>query len=60
VRIGSNVSGNLQNVAFKTPSGKKILIVENDGDAITEFNIRFNGNWATATVSGGEVATFIW
>jgi glucosylceramidase len=60
VRIGSNVSGNLQNVAFKTPSGKKVLIVENDGDAITEFNIRFNGNWATATVSGGEVATFIW
>jgi glucosylceramidase len=31
VRIGSNSSGDLQNVAFITPSGSKVLIVENDG-----------------------------
>ncbi|MFV8270655.1 glycoside hydrolase family 30 beta sandwich domain-containing protein [Flavobacterium sp. GT2N3] len=31
MRILSNFSGNLNNVAFKTPDGKKVLIVENDG-----------------------------
>jgi len=60
VRISSNISGNLQNVAFKTPSGKKVLIVENDGTDITTFNIRFNGKWVTPTIAGGTVATYIW
>jgi len=60
VRIASNTTGNLQNVAFKTPSGKKVLIVENDGDGITSFNIRFNGKWVTATLAGGSAATYIW
>ena len=44
------LSGNLYNVAFKTPGGKKVLIVENDGQE-ANFNIRFNGQWAT-TFSG--------
>ena len=30
VRIASNISGNLNNVAFKTPAGKSVLIVQND------------------------------
>ena len=37
VRIGSNITGSLQNVAFKTPSGKKVLIVENDGTSGCNF-----------------------
>jgi len=37
VRIGSNNTATLQNVAFKTPAGKKVLIVENDGSAEENF-----------------------
>ncbi|MCW3092560.1 MAG: glucosylceramidase [Ferruginibacter sp.] len=60
VRIGSNISGNLQNVAFKTPSGKKVLIVENDGAADETFNIRFNNKWTTTTLAAGAVGTYVW
>ena len=60
VRIGSNIVGNLYNAAFKTPGGKKVLIVENDGTAETNFNIRFKGQWATATLAAGAVGTYVW
>lgn len=60
VRIGSNISGNLQNVAFKTPEGKIVLIVENDGAGTEFFNIKHNGEWVKASLEGGAVATYIW
>ena len=60
VRIGSGSSGNLQNVAFKTPAGKKVLIVENDGATDTTFNIRFSTKWVTTTLPAGGVGTYIW
>ncbi len=60
VRIQSNISGNLQNAAFLTPAGKKVLIVENDGNGTENFNIRFNGKWVTSTLAGGSTATFVW
>ncbi len=60
VRIGSNITGSLQNVAFKTPSGKKVLLVENDGTSDATFNIRFNNKWTTTTLSAGAVGTYIW
>ena len=60
VRILSNFSGNLNNVAFKTPDGKKVLIVENDGSTSEIFNIKYNGNWITTSLESGSVATYIW
>jgi glucosylceramidase len=60
VRIGSNIVDNLQNVAFRTPQGKKVLIVENDGTNSASFNIRFNSQWVQATLPGGAVATYTW
>lgn len=60
VRISSNFSGNLNNVAFKTPSGKKVLIVENDGDTSEIFNIKYNGKWVTTSLEAGSVGTYIW
>ena len=60
VRIASNVEGDLYNVAFKTPSGKIVLIVENDSDADANFNIAFNGRIAAASLAGGAVATYVW
>ena len=59
-RISTNISGNLNNVAFKTPSGKKVLIVENDGNSPESFNIIYNGNWITTSLEAGSVGTYIW
>ena len=60
VRIASNITGSLQNVAFKTPAGKKVLIVENDDASSATFNIKFNGKWVVATLEAGAVATYVW
>jgi glucosylceramidase len=60
VRIVSSFSGNLNNVAFKTPNGKKVLIVENDGNAAEIFNIKYNGNWVTTSLDAGSVGTYSW
>lgn len=60
VRIATNLNGNLYNVAFKTPDGKKVLVVENDGDRTELFNIKYNGKWITTSLDGGSVATYVW
>lgn len=60
VRINSNTSGSLHNVAFKTPEGKKVLVVENDGGTSQLFNIRYNGKWVVASLDAGAVATYSW
>lgn len=60
VRIGSTITGNLQNAAFKTPDGKKVLIVLNDGSGNLVFNIRFNGKWINTSLVAGAVGTYIW
>jgi glucosylceramidase len=60
VRVASNVSSALQTVAFKTPVGKKVLIVENDGATDASFNIRFNNKWTVTTLPAGAVGTYTW
>jgi glucosylceramidase len=60
VRIASNISGNLYNVAFKTPAGKKVLIVENEAGSAATFNIKYNGKWVAASLEGGAVASYVW
>lgn len=60
IRIASNLSENLNNVAFKTPNGKKVLIVVNDGNASVMFNIKYNGKWITSSLNSGSVGTYIW
>jgi glucosylceramidase len=60
VRIGSNISGNLYNVAFKTPSGQIVLLVENDGTAVETFNIKYNQKQISTTLNAGAVATYVW
>jgi glucosylceramidase len=59
VRIASNQAGNLNNVAFKTPAGKIVVIVENDGASSEIFNVKYNGKWFTTNLDGGSVATFV-
>jgi len=60
VRIASNIVGSLQNVAFKTPAGKKVLIVVNTGSGAQNFNINFNGKTISPALNAGAVGTFIW
>lgn len=60
VRIASNISGNLNNVAFKTPSGKIVLLIENDGNATEVFNIKYHDKWVNTSLEAGAVATYVW
>jgi glucosylceramidase len=60
VRINSTFPGSLQSVAFKTPEGKKVLVVLNDGTGNADFSIRFNGEKAVTSLDAGAVATYIW
>ena len=60
VRIESNNVATVFNAAFKTPDGKKVLIVINDGTAASTFNIKYKGQIAIATLAAGAAATYIW
>ncbi|GGI22337.1 glycoside hydrolase family 30 protein [Pedobacter mendelii] len=60
VRIASNEPSGLSNVAFKTPDGKKVLIVANTGSTNTTFNISYNGKIISTTLEKGSVSTYIW
>jgi glucosylceramidase len=59
-RIASNTVLNLQNVAFKTPAGKTVLIVINDSDKSVEFLIGSKGKMAKDTIEAGVVVTYGW
>jgi glucosylceramidase len=60
VRIASNNTSTLNSTAFKTPGGKKVLIVENEGTSGLSFNIRYKGEWVTSVLPAGGVATYVW
>lgn len=60
VRIASNEAPNLPNVAFKTPDGKKVLIVLNDSEATKTFTFQDGKDAATATLKRRAVGTFVW
>ena len=60
VRVASNITDGLHNVAFVNPAGKKVLIVVNDNDATKSFAIKFKGKVAEASLPGGAVATYVW
>lgn len=60
VRIASNIVSSLPNVAFKTPAGKKVLIVVNDGSVAEGFNIGYKGKYVFTSLNAGAVATYVW
>ncbi len=60
VRVASNMVEGLPNVAFVTPTGKKVLIVLNEGDQPKNFTIQFKGKSAAASLTAGTVGTFVW
>ena len=61
VVISSTIpTNNLSNVAFKTPEGKKVLLVLNDAANTAKFNIDDKGKKATVELPANAVATFVW
>ncbi len=60
VRIGSSGVAGLPNVAYKTPEGKKVLIVLNEGSSTQSFNIKFGDKYVITSLEAGSVATYVW
>jgi glucosylceramidase len=59
-RIESNTLESLPNVAFKTPDGKKVLIVANTSTAAQNFDVRSGTQVFTTSLNPGSVGTYIW
>lgn len=60
VRIQSNTSDALPNVAFKTPDGRKVLIVLNATESIQQFTIREKNGSVSTSLPTGAVGTYVW
>lgn len=61
VRVYSDSgAGGLYSVAFVTPDNKKVLVVLNDGNTNTTFNLKFKGKWAVTTLPANSVGTYVW
>ena len=59
-RIESNNSSELPNVAFKTPTGKIIVIVLNNTGVKKTFNINASNTAVTTSLDAGAVGTYVW
>ncbi|WEK37473.1 MAG: glycoside hydrolase family 30 beta sandwich domain-containing protein [Candidatus Pseudobacter hemicellulosilyticus] len=59
-RIASNTSETLPNVAFRTPTGRIVLIVANKSAETQAFNIATGSKAASAKLPAGAVATYTW
>ncbi len=60
VRIASTTAGTLSNVAFKTPDGKRALVVMNTSSDAQFFNIKHNGKIVSTSLPGGAAGTYVW
>ena len=60
IRIGTNTLDTLPNVAFKTPEGKKVLIVSNTSDSAQKFDVRSGTQMFSTSLNAGSVGTYIW
>jgi glucosylceramidase len=58
--VGSNITSSLHNVAFRTPTGKKVLIVINDSNENKSFGIKWGGRIVSTALDGGAVGTYVW
>ena len=60
VRIASDASEALPNVAFRVPGGKFVLIVLNNTDTAKSFTIDFRNRRIHPSLDAGAVATYVW
>lgn len=59
-RIASNLVDGLDNVAFLTPEGKKVLVVLNSDSQVKSFHITYRGKQVQTSLDAGAVMTYIW
>lgn len=60
VRISSDITGDIQNVAFKNADGSKVLIALNTGSGSESFKSKWGLESLTYSLPAGAVATFKW
>jgi len=60
VRIASNTPTTLSNVAFKTPDGRHVVIVLNNGRGRQTFNLSHQGKLVTSSLNSNAVGTYVW
>jgi glucosylceramidase len=60
VRIASSSPATLPNVAFKSPDGKFVLIVANNGNGLQDFRVQYHGKSFQTSLKEGAVGTFVW
>lgn len=60
LRIESNTSVELPNVAYKTPEGKIVVIVLNKTGTQKSFNINAGGEPISTVLAAGAVGTYVW
>lgn len=60
VRIASNPSDVLPNVAFSTPDHRTVLLVANPATTEQPFDVQQDGKAFHAMLHAGDVATFVW
>ena len=59
VRVGSNLLDGLPNVAYKTPEGKTVAIVQNTSGAEKTVDITSGNRKTTITLKAGGIATLV-
>jgi glucosylceramidase len=59
VRIASNIPGKLKNVAFKTPDGNIVVIVQNDSREFVQFSIHAAGKSLTINLGEWAVGSYV-
>jgi glucosylceramidase len=60
VRIASNELPLLPNVAFRSPNGRKVLIVLNTSPTRQAFGIMWHGRLCHSSLTQGAVGTYVW
>ena len=60
VRINSSDIANVDNVAFVTPQGKKVLLVLNSSNTAQAFSVSCAGKTFTANLAPQAATTYIW
>ena len=60
VRIDSNNLDTLPNVAFRTPDGKKVLVVSNTTDTPQSFDVHTGSKTFSTSLAAGSVGTYVW
>lgn len=60
VRIGSENTGDLHNVAFENPDGSITVVVNNIGGGEQTFGIGWDGMHISDTLPGGAVSSYTW